>query len=158
MAVYWISIGLQHSSFYNAAYRRGEVPSPIAMFIHVQVFLAVRSASVINNAKPEALNPQIINLSLWSHVDPKIRTSGSYNLSNLSRNVIFASLCSLALQSTFLVYFASDDSNTLLHLEISSLKCLSSPTKQSGWLYASEIAPDFWDTLCSSLGKFILSS
>ena len=31
--------------------------------------------------------------------------------------------------------------------------------KQSGWLYSLEIAPDFWDTLCSSPGtsRWILS-
>ena len=39
-----------------------------------------------------------------------------------------------------------------LHSEIAP--CLSSPTKQR--LYSSEIASDFWDTRCSSPGRFIL--
>ena len=105
--------------------------------------------------KNDPSTPHIINLSPWPHVDPKIRSSTSSNLCYLSGTVRFASPCSLALQSTFLVYF--DDSNTPLHSEIAPLKCLSSPTKQSGWLYSSEIAPDFWDTLCSSPGRLILS-
>ena len=103
----------------------------------------------------DSMNPYIINLSPQSHVDFKIRASASSNLSYLSGMVKFFSPCALALQSTFLVYL--DDSQTPLHSEIAPLKCLSSAMKQSGWLYSSEIAPDFWDTLCSSPGRFILS-
>ena len=101
------------------------------------------------------MNPYIINLSPRSHVDLKIRASASSNLPYLSGTVKFSSPCALALQSTFLVYL--DDSQTPLHSEIAPLKCLSSAMKQSGWLYSSEIAPDFWDSLCSSPGRFILS-
>ena len=136
-----------------------EDPSPVATFIHVQISLqkVLRPCPVpaVRFVKNDPSTPHIIHLSPWSHVDPKIRASTSSILSYLSGTVNFSSPCSLALQSTFLVYF--DDSNTPLHSEIAPLKCLSSPTKQPGWLYSSEIAPDFWDTLCSSPGKLNLS-
>ena len=103
------------------------------------------------------MNPHIIKLSPRPYVNPIIIASARSKLSYLSGTVDFPSPCALALQSTFLVYL--DDSNTPLHSEIAPLKCLSSPMKQSGWLYSSEIAPDFWDTLCSShpSGRLILS-
>ena len=136
-----------------------EAPSPMPTFIHVQISLQkvlrpclVPAVRFVDN---DPMNPYIINLSPWSHVDPNLRTSGCSNLSYLSGMVTFCSPCTLALQSTFLVYL--DDSSTPLHSEIAPLKCLSSPTIQSGWLYISEIAPDFWDTLCCSPGRLIFS-
>lgn len=110
--------------------------------------------------KNDPANPHTINLSPCTHVDSKIKASASSSLSYLSGTVKFSSPCSLALQSTFLVYLNdATTNNTPLHWEIAPLKCLPSPTKQSGWLYSSEIAPNFWDTLCSSpaTGRFILS-
>jgi hypothetical protein len=129
-------------------------------FTHVQISLQdlkpcpVPAIYFIENSP---MNPHIIKLSPRPHVNPKleIRASASSNLSYLSGTVEFPSACALALQSTFLVYL--DDSDTPLHSEIAPLKCLSSPMNHSGWLYSSEIAPDFWDTLCSSPGRLILS-
>lgn len=136
-----------------------EAPSPITTFIHVQISLqkVLRPCPIpaVRFVENDPANPHIINLSPWSQADPKIRTSACSNLSFLSGTVKFSSPCTLALQSTFLVYL--DDSNTPIHSEIAPLKSHSSATKQSGWLYSSEIAPDFWDTLCSSPGRFILS-
>ena len=127
-------------------------------FIYVQISLqkVLRPCPVpaVRFVDNDSTNPHIINLSPMSHVDPKLRASASSNLSYLSGTVKFSSPFTLALQSTFLVYL--DNSSTPLHSEIAPLKCLSSPTKQSGWLYSSEIAPDFWDTLCSSPGRLIL--
>jgi transcriptional enhancer factor len=131
----------------------------MATFIYVQISLqkVLRPCPVpaVRLIKNDPSNPHIINLSPWPHVDPKISASATSYLSYLSGTVKFSSPCSLALQSTFLVYF--DDSNIPQHSEIAPLKCLSSPTKQTGWLYSSEIAPDFWDTLCSSPGRLNLS-
>ena len=128
------------------------------MFVHVQISLpkVLRPCPVpaVHFVENHPMNPYIINLSPWSHV-PQIRASTSSNLSYLSGTVKFSSPCALALQSTFIVSLG--DSNTPLHSEIVLLKCLSSPTKQSGWLYSSEIAPDFWDTLCSSPGRLTFS-
>ena len=136
-----------------------DAPSPAPTVIHVQISLqkVLRPCPVpaVRFVENNPMNPHIINLAPWSNVDPKIRASDCSNLSYLSGTVKFCSPCTLASQSTFLVYV--DDSNTPLHSEIAPLKCLSSPTKQSGWLYSSEIAPDFWDTLCSSPGRLILS-
>jgi transcriptional enhancer factor len=98
------------------------------------------------------MNPHIIKLSPRLYADPKIKSSACSNLAYLSG---FPSPCELVLQSTFLVYL--DDSQTPLHSEIAPLKCLSSPMQESGGLYSSEIAPDFWETLCSSPGELILS-
>ena len=100
------------------------------------------------------MNPHIILLSPLSHADLEIRASASSSLSYLSRTVKFFSPCTLELQSTFLVY--SDNCSTPVHSEIAPLKCLSSPMQQSSWLYSSDIAPDFWDTLCFSPGRLIL--
>ena len=125
------------------------------MQISLQRVLRPCPVPAVRFVKNDPSNPHIINLSPWSNVDPKIRASSSWNLSYLSGTVKFSSPFSLALQSTFLVYF--DDSSTPLHSEIAPLKSLSSPSNQSGWLYSSEIAPDFWDTLCSSPGRLILS-
>lgn len=139
-----------------------EAPSPMPMFIYVQISLqkVLKSCPVpaVRFVENDEMNPYIINLSPRSHVDPKIRASAISNLSYLSGTVKFSSPCALALQSTFLVYL--DNSQTPLHSEIAPLKCLSSAMKQSGsgCLYSSEIAPDFWDTLCSSPGRLILSS
>ena len=101
------------------------------------------------------MNPHIIKLSPRLYADPKIKSSACSNLAYLSGTVEFPSPCALVLQSTFLVYL--DDSQTPLHSEIAPLKCLSSPMQESGGLYSSEIAPDFWETLCSSPGELILS-
>lgn len=127
-------------------------------FIHVQISLQkeLRPCPVpaIRFVENDPTNPHIITLSPWPYVDPEIRVSTGSNLSYLSGTVNFSSPCPLALQSIFLVYL--DDSDAPLHSEITPLKCLSSPTKESesGWLYNSGIAPDFWDSLCSSPGKF----
>ena len=136
-----------------------EAPSRMPMFINVQISLQevlrpcpVPAVHFIDN---DTMNPHIIILSPLSHIDPRVKDSVSSNLSYLSGTVKFSSPCMLALQSTFVVYL--DNSSIPLHSEIAPLKYLSSPTKQSGWLYSSVIAPDFWDTLCSSPGRFILS-
>jgi hypothetical protein len=128
-------------------------------FIHVQIslqkVLKPCPVPVVRFVENDPRNPHIINLSPWSHVNSRMGSSTSSYLSYLSGTVRLSSPCTLALQSTFLVYL--DDSDTPLHSEIAPLKCLSSPTNHSGWLYSSEIAPDFWDTLCSSPGRLILS-
>ena len=137
----------------RASTSKNEAPSRMPTFINVQISLqeVLRPCPVpaVRFVDNDPTNPYIINLSPLSHNDSKIRAS--FYLSYLSGTVKFFSPCILALQSTFL-----DNSSTPLHSEIAPLKCLSSPTKQSDWLYISEIAPDFWDTLCSSHGKLIL--
>jgi transcriptional enhancer factor len=131
------------------------MPTYIYVQICLQKVLRPCPVTAVRFVKNDHLSPHIISLSPRSHVDPKIRASPTSNLSYLSGTVKFSSPCALALQSTFLVYL--DDPHTLLHSEIAPLKCLSSAIKQSGWLYSSEIAPGFWDTLCSSSGRLILS-
>lgn len=127
-------------------------------FIHVQISLQRElrrcPVPVVQFIENDLTNPQIIRLSPRPYVDPKMKASACSNLSYLSGTVEFPSPCALVLQSTFLVY--SDDCNTPVHSEIAPLKCLVSPMKESGGLYSAEIAPDFWDTLCSSPGRLIL--
>jgi hypothetical protein len=135
------------------------MPASLPTFIYVQIALQkeLRSCPVpaVRFMENDPINPLIIKLSPRPDDDPKIKVLASSNLSYLSGTVEFHSPYALALQSTFLVYL--DDPHTPLHSEITPLKCLSSPMKPSGWLYSSEIAPDFWDTLCSSPGRLILS-
>jgi transcriptional enhancer factor len=154
----WQPTGSQSDCSSRASITRppNEAPSSMPTFINVQISLQevlrpcpVPAIRFINN---DPMNPHIIILSPLSHIDSKIRASASTNLSYLSGTVTFSSPCMLALPSTFVVYL--DNSSIPLHSEIAPLKCLSSPTRRSGWLYSSEIAPDFWDTLCSSPGMF----
>ena len=128
-------------------------------FINVQISLQrvwrpcpVPTVRFVDN---DPTSPHIIRLSPLTHVDPEIKALASSSLSYLSGLVKFFSPCTLELQSTFLVH--SDNCSTPVHSEIAPLKCLSSPTEQSVWLYSSDIAPDFWVTLCSSSGRVILS-
>ncbi|KAF8804881.1 hypothetical protein BYT27DRAFT_7106114 [Phlegmacium glaucopus] len=124
-------------------------PSPTPTFIYVQVSLhkELRPCPVptIRFIENDSVNPHIIKLSPRPYVDPKIKASSCSILACLSGTVEFPSPYALVLQSTFHVYL--NDSPTPLHSETAPLKCLSSPIQ---WLYSSEIAPDFWNTLCSS--------
>jgi len=132
-----------------------QAPSPAPTSIYVQISLQKelrpRPVPTIRFIENDCMNPHIIKLSPRPYVDPKIKVSTGSILTYLSATVEFPSPYALVLQSTFLVYL--NDSPTPLHSEIAPLKCLSSPMQPSGWLYSSEIAPDFWDTLCSSSGK-----
>ena len=100
-------------------------------------------------------DPQSIQLSLR-------RQGGTMSQSTLSRNILphlsgeieLCSSCALLLQSSFLVYFKG--SNSPLHSEVASLKCISSPIQRSGWLYSFDLVPTFWENLWASEGNFLL--
>ena len=129
------------------------IPSQ-ATYVQVSLQKELRPCPVpvIHLIENDITNPHIIKLSPLPN--PKRRAYTYSLLSYLSGTVEFSSPCALILQSTFLVYL--DESQTPIHSEIAPLKCLSS-LQPSGWQYSSEIAPDFWDTLCFSPGRFILS-
>ncbi|KAF8813184.1 hypothetical protein BYT27DRAFT_7181660 [Phlegmacium glaucopus] len=127
-------------------------PSPTLTTIYVQISLQKElrpcPAPAIRFMENDSMNPHIIKLSPRSYVGSEIKASTCSILTYLSGTVEFPSPYALVLQSTFLVYM--DDSPAPLHSEIAPLQCLSSPMQPSGWLYSSEIAPEFWDTLCST--------
>ena len=129
-----------------------------SQIIYVQISLQkeLRPCPVpkIHFFENDVTNPHTIKLSPRPDVNSKIRASNYSLLSYLSGTVEFPSPYALVPQSTFLVYL--DDNITPIHSEVAPLKCLSS-LQPYGWQYSSEIAPDFWDTLCFSPGRFILS-
>ncbi|KAF8150069.1 hypothetical protein B0H34DRAFT_678986 [Crassisporium funariophilum] len=129
-------------------------PKPKPVVVYVMICLQedlwpapTPSVHFVNN---DTLTPQRIQLAP-SPCAPRGRGSGSCTssvLRSLSGSVEFPSPCALVLQSSFNIYM--NGSNSPVHSEIVPLRCISSPMQRSGWLYTSEFAPNFWETLCSS--------
>ncbi|TFK36637.1 TEA/ATTS domain family-domain-containing protein [Crucibulum laeve] len=109
------------------------------------------SYPVIHFINNEITTPYPVRLSP-SHI---ISTTSNV-LRSFNSTVEFASPCALVLQSTFSVYRGA--SNVPIHTEVVPLKCCSSPLQSAGWRYSSELAPNFWDKLCTSkdLTKYTL--
>jgi len=75
-------------------------------------------------------------------------------LSYLSGAVEFPSSFALLSQSTFVVY--AEGSTSPVHSGVASLRCISSPTQRSAWVYSVDLVPSFWESLCASRGNFLL--
>lgn len=131
--------------------------APAHNFVHVKLSLPtelwpapIPSIHLIRNSSS---HPQIIQLAPSSYTPSGLishKSASPNNLPYLSKSMEFRSQCSLAPESTFMVYSAGQ--KTPIHIEAAPLMCVSSPVDRSGWLYRTELVSNFWGAMCSSQG------
>lgn len=98
-----------------------------------------------------------ICVRLSSHDDERRSLySGLSYLSTFHPMIALHTPCSLALETTYLVFF--NDSLAPIHHEWVMLSLHSSFAANSGWIYTVPIVPRFWNALCNSSGNVSCSS
>ncbi|KAF8910555.1 hypothetical protein CPB84DRAFT_1763969 [Gymnopilus junonius] len=131
------------------------MPPAMESSIHVKIFLQSElwpsPTPSIDLANRSSSLPQTIQLAplASSPSQPSGRLirgkSSSSLLPFLSGHVQLPSPFPLLPQSKLVVYLAG--STVAIHEEIVSLNCMSSPMQGTGWLYSSELVPNFWSKL-----------
>jgi len=87
-----------------------------------------------------------------SNGSPYLAQTSSAILPFLNGSVQLFSPYTLLPQSTFNIF--AHGFSSAVHTETVTLKCVSSATQMPGWMYSSEIVPNFWGKLCSSQGNY----